>query len=128
MADIKVSGRTKVKTFYNAFIKEFPYLHASLRYPDGKGVDMDASIANARSKSTDDDYTPTGNADLSVRGNLNVGTFEKRFKKELGITCEVHFMRENGKWAKTSKRYDAMTLNEASVKLKDDGAKKLNGF
>ena len=51
MADIKVSGRTKVKSFYNAFIKEFPYLHASLRYPDGKGVDMNASIANARSKS-----------------------------------------------------------------------------
>ena len=128
MADIKVSGRTKVKTFYNAFIKEFPYLHASLRYPDGKGVDMDASIANARSKSTDGDYTPTGSADLSVRGNLNVGTFEKRFKKELGITCEVHFMRENGKWGKTGKQYDAMTLNEASAKLKDVGAKKLKSF
>ena len=27
MADIKVSGRTKAKSFYNAFIKEFLYLH-----------------------------------------------------------------------------------------------------
>ena len=128
MGEIKVSGRIKVKSFYNAFIKEFPYLHASLRYPDGKGVDMDASIANARSKSTTDGYTPTGNADLSVRGNLNVGTFEKRFKKELGITCEIHFMRENGRWAKTGKQYDAMTLNEANSKLKDDGAKKIKSF
>jgi len=128
MADIKVSGRTKVKSFYNAFIKEFPYLHASLRYPDGKGVDMNASIANARSKSIEGGYTPTGSADLSVRGNLNVGTFEKRFKKELGITCEVYFMRENGKWGKTGKQYDAMTLNEASAKLKDVGAKKLKSF
>ena len=128
MADIKISGRTKVKSFYNAFIKEFPYLHASLRYPNGNGVDIDASIANARSKSTSDDYTPTGNADLSVRGNLNVGTFEKRFKNELGITCEIYFMRESGKWAKTGKQYDAMTLNEANTKLKEAGAKQIKSF
>ena len=126
MADIKVSGRTKVKSFYNAFIKEFPYLHASLRYPDGKGVDMEASIANARSKSIGGDYTPTGSADLSVRGNLNVGTFEKRFKKELGITCEVFFVRESGRWAKTGKQYDGMTLNEASVKLEEANAEKID--
>ena len=82
MADIKVSGRTKVKSFYNAFIKEFPYLHASLKYPDGKGVDMNASIANARAKSLGGEYSPTGNTALSIRGNLNIGTFEKRFQKE----------------------------------------------
>lgn len=128
MADIKVSGRTKVKSFYNAFIKEFPYLHASLRYPDGKGVDMNASIANARSKSLGGEYSPTGNAELSVRGNLNVGTFEQRFKKEFSITCEIYFIRESGKWAKTGKQYDSMTLNEASAKLKESGAKKIEKF
>ena len=128
MGDIKVSGRTKVKSFYNAFIKEFPYLHASLRYPDGKGVDMNASIANARVKSLGGEYSATGNAELSVRGNLNVGTFEKRFKKEFSITCEIHFIRESGRWAKTGKQFDAMTLNEASAKLKENGAKKIEKF
>ena len=128
MGDIKVSGRTKVKSFYNAFIKEFPYLHASLRYPDGKGVDMHASIANARVKSLGGEYSATGNAELSVRGNLNVGTFEQRFKKEFSITCEIHFIRESGRWAKTGKQYDSMTLNEASAKLKESGAKKIEKF
>tara|TARA_B100001057_G_scaffold484855_1_gene563602 strand:- start:567 stop:953 length:387 start_codon:yes stop_codon:yes gene_type:complete len=128
MADIKISGRTKVKSFYNSFIKEFPYLHASLRYPNGKGVDINASVANARAKSLGGEYSPTGNAELSIRGNLNVGTFEKRFKKEFSITCEIHFMRENGRWAKTGKQYDAMTLNEASAKLKDVGARKIEKF
>ena len=125
MADIKVSGRTKVKSFYNAFIKEFPYLHAGLKYPDGKAVDVNASIANARAKSLGGEYSPAGNKALSIRGNLNIGTFEKRFKKEFSITCEIHFKRENGGWAKTGKKYDVMTLNEASEKLKDEGAQKI---
>ena len=89
---------------------------------------MNASIANARAKSMGGDYSPTGNAELSVRGNLNVGTFEQRFKKEFSITCEIHFIRESGRWAKTGKQFDAMTLNEASAKLKDSGAKKIEKF
>jgi len=126
MADIKVSGRTKVKSFYNAFTKQFPYLHACLKYPNGKGVDVDASIANARSKSVEGGYTPTGKSDLSVRGNLNIGSFEKRFKDTFSITCEIYFVRESGRWAKTGKQYDRLTLNEASKKLNEAGAKKID--
>jgi hypothetical protein len=128
MSDIKVSGRMKVKSFYNAFSKEFPYLHACLLYPNGKGVDQDESIANARGISIGGEYTPTGKADLSIRGNLNIGTFEKRFKESFDIKCEIYFMRESGRWAKTGKQYDEMTLNEASEKLKDVGAKKIEKF
>jgi len=128
MADIKVSGRMKVKSFYNAFIKQFPYLHASLRLPDGKGADMQKSIANARFISKGGKYSPTGKSDLSIRGNLNIGTFEKRFEKALGIKCEVHYLRENGKWYKTGKRYDGYTLSEASTRLEKDGMKKIGNI
>ncbi len=66
MSEIKVNGRIKVKSFYNTFIKEFPYLHASLRLPDGKAADMDDTIASVRTKSLGE-YEPSGEADLSVR-------------------------------------------------------------
>ena len=52
MGEINVSLRMKVKSLYITLIKEFPYLYAGFRFPDGKGVDIDASIVNARSKST----------------------------------------------------------------------------
>jgi hypothetical protein len=121
MSEISVSGRTKVKSFYQAFLKAYPYLHAGLQYPDGKPVDAESTIANARSKSIGGDYTPTGDSELSVRGNLNIGTFEKRFKEIFSITCQVHF-KKNGKWVVTGQKYDAMTLNDANTLIKDEGA------
>jgi hypothetical protein len=121
MADIEVSGRTKVKSFYEAFLKSYPYLIPALKYPDGKAVDKESTIANARSLSKGGDYTATGEAELSVRGNLNVGTFEKRFKEIFSISCQVNFKR-NGKWAVTGQKYDGMTLNEANALLKEEGA------
>jgi hypothetical protein len=121
MANIEVSGRTKVKSFYNAFLKAYPYLIPALKYPDGKSVDVESSIANARGKSKGGDYTPTGEAALSVAGHLNIGTFEKRFKEIFSINCKVAFKR-NGKWADTGAKYDGMTLNEANTLLKNEGA------
>ena len=67
MGEINVSFRMKVKSFYITLIKEFTYLYAGLRYPDGKGVDIDASIVNARSKSTTHDYAPIGNISFCKR-------------------------------------------------------------
>lgn len=124
MANIEVNGRIKVKSFYNAFIEAYPYLHAGLRYPDGKPVDADNTIANARSKSTEGNYSPTGDAEISVHGNLGVGTFEKRFEEVFSIKCEIHF-KKAGKWYPTGAKYNAMSLNEANAALKADGAEEI---
>jgi hypothetical protein len=121
MSEISVSGRTKVKSFYQAFLKAYPYLHAALKYPDGKSVDAESTIANARSKSIGGNYTATGEAELSIRGNLNIGTFEKRFKEIFSIDCQVYF-KKNGRWAPTGVKYDNMSLNEANTLLKEEGA------
>ena len=120
MSEIKVNGRTKVKSFYNAFLKAYPYLHAGLKYPDGKPVDVESSIANARGKSIGGDYTPTKEADFSIRGNLQLGTFEKRFQETFGIRCEIYFKKSI--WVKTSASYDKQTLTEANERLKSEGA------
>jgi hypothetical protein len=120
MADISVSGRTKVKSFYAAFVKAYPYVYPSLRYPDGKAVDPESTIANARSKSVASGYTPTGDADLSIRGNLKVETFEARFEQIFSIKCTVHF-KKNGKWIVSSAKHKALTLNEANTTIKEEG-------
>jgi hypothetical protein len=120
MSEISVSGRTKVKSFYASFIKAYPHLHAALKYPDGKAVDIESTIANARSISKGGNYTPTGESDLSVRGNLKVETFEKRFMETFSINCVVHF-KKNAKWVVTGPTYKALTLSEANAKVKADG-------
>jgi hypothetical protein len=120
MSEIVVNGRIKVKTFYLSFNKAYPYLHAGLRQAssDNKGVDPDGTIANARDLAN---YEPTKEAPISVRGNLNAGTFEKRFMESFGIKCMMHY-RMNGKWKKLNAAQLKMTLNELSAALKAEGA------
>jgi hypothetical protein len=118
MSEIIVNGRIKVKSFYLSFNKAYPYLHAGLRDKAGKGIDPDRTMANAKEM---DEYKPTAEAGLSVRGNLNAGTFEERFKSSLGITCQIHY-RKGGKWARISAAQSKMTLNELNTALKADGA------
>lgn len=124
MSEISISGKTGVKGFYNAFIKEYPYLHAALKYPDGTAVDMDKSIANAKSKSMEGNYSPAESTDFSVRGNLKVESFEKRFKETFGITCSVHF-KKNGKWVVTGPKYKSQTLSEANQQVKAEGGEEI---
>lgn len=118
MSEIVVNGRIKVKSFYLSFNKAYPYLHAGLRDKAGKGIDPDRTIANAREM---EKYEGTTEAPLSVRGNLQAGTFEGRFKDSFGITCQIHF-RKGGKWAKLNAAQGKMTLNELNAALKVGGA------
>lgn len=120
MAELNVSGRTKVITFYKEFVKEFPYLYPSLRYPNDKPVDEDATISNAKNLSLGGDYVPAGDVDLSINGNLTIGGFEKRFEENFSIKCQIHF-KKNGKWVKTGQKYDGLTLSSAMKTFKEEG-------
>jgi hypothetical protein len=120
MSEIKVNGRIKVKSFNQAFTKAYPYLHAILKLPNGKNIDTEVTIANAKSQSNDGKYVPTANEDFSVRGNLQIGSFEKRFQETFGVRCEVYFKKNI--WVKTSDSYDKQTLSEANERLKAEGA------
>jgi hypothetical protein len=121
MSDIKVNGRIKVSTFQKEFIKKFPYLVPTMRTPDGKGIDNSLTIAGARSKAIGGEYTPTGESELSVNGNLQVGTFEKRFKAAFGFDCEICYKSPAGKLMKTSDAHDKQTLTTLNAKLKEAG-------
>ena len=124
MAEITINGRIKVKSFQNAFLKEFPFLVPTMRTKDGKGIDNDLTIASARSIAIGGDYTPSGESDLSVNGNLTVRGFEDRFEKAFGFTCEICFQK-SGRMYKTTENYDSMTLASANKKLKEDGAEEI---
>jgi hypothetical protein len=118
MAEITVNGRIKVKSFYLAFNKAYPYIHAGLRDKANKGIDPDRTMANAREMAN---YVPTKETPISVRGNLKVSTFEKRFQEEFGIQCLVH-CRKNGKWIRLNAAQSEMTLSAVNEALKAGGA------
>jgi hypothetical protein len=69
-------------------------------------------------------YVPAGYADLSLRGNLTIGGFEKRFEDAFSVKCQIHF-KKNGKWVKTGPKYDGMTLASASKTLHEEGCDKI---
>jgi len=120
MAELNVSGRMKVKSFYNEFLKAYPYLFPSLRYPNDKPVDDEATIANAKNVSLGGKYVPAGDADLSVNGNLTIAGFEKRFEDAFSVKCQIHF-KKSGKWVKTGQKYDGMTLASANKLMQEEG-------
>ena len=121
MSDIKVNGRIKVSTFQKEFIKKFPYLVPTLRTADGKGIDNSLTIAGARSKAVGGDYKPSGEEELSVNGNLQVGSFEKRFKASFGMDCEICYKSPGGKLTKTNADHDKQTLTTLNAKMKEAG-------
>lgn len=52
MSEISISGRMKVISFQKNFLKSYPFLYPSLRYPNDKVVDEDSTIANAKNVSS----------------------------------------------------------------------------
>jgi hypothetical protein len=125
MSDIKVNGRIKVATFQKEFIKKFPYLVPTMRTADGKGIDNSLTIAAARGIAVGGKYTPSGEAELSVNGNLQVGSFEKRFKDAFGFDCEICYKSPGGKLMKTGADHDKQTLSTLNAKLKESGCQEI---
>lgn len=120
MADITVNGKIKVKTFQAEFLKKFPYLVPTLRMPDGSGINNDRTIASARTVANGE-YKPSGEADLSINGQLTVGGFEKRFKEAFGIDCEVCYKSPGGKTTRTNAEHNQMTLASLNKAMQEKG-------
>ena len=121
MADINVNGRIKVSTFQKDFIKQFPYLVPTLRTSNGTGIDNSLTIAGARAKAVGGDYKPSGQAELSVNGNLQVGSFENRFKAAFGIDCQICYKSPGGRLTKTNANHDKKTLTTLNAEMKATG-------
>ena len=123
MAEITVNGRIKVKSFQKSFLKEYPYLVPTMRTEDGKGIDNEMTIAGVRSK-VNGSYSPSGESELSVNGNLTIKGCEDRCEKAFGVKCEICYQK-SGRTFKTNENYDSMTLASANKKLQEDGAEEV---
>ena len=121
MSDINVNGRIKVSTFQKDFLKKFPYLVPTLRTSNGTGIDNSLTIAGARAKAVGGDYKPSGKAELSVNGNLQVGSFENRFKAAFGIDCQICYKSPGGRLTKTNANHDKKTLTTLNAEMKAAG-------
>lgn len=80
MAEIALKGNMKVKTLQSQFKSAFG---ATLRVYNGKRfADGEATLASIRA-----DGAKGG--ELAVRGNMQVGSFEKKIKEMYGIEVQV---------------------------------------
>ena len=123
MADIKVNGRIKLKTFQSQFCSKFPFLVPTLINKSGTRLNNDYTIAKCNSI-VNGEYSPIKVEEFSINGNLLIGTFEKRFLENFGIPCEVVF-RKGGKHYKTDAKYDKMSIAEANKLLETENAEKI---
>ena len=123
MSDIKINGRIKIKSFQTDFIKHYPYLVPTLINKEKTRLDNDYTIAKANTV-VNGEYSPIKVNELSINGNLHVGTLEDRFQSNFGIPCEVIF-RKGGKHYVTKGKYDNMSISEANAALQKEGAEKI---
>ncbi len=80
MADLKITGRMKVKSVKADFKKAFG---ATLRvYNGSRFADDDDTIASIRKGDAK-------GGDFSVNGNTKVGNFEKNVKETFGVKVQV---------------------------------------
>ncbi len=80
MAEFKIDGRMKVKTLQTKFKKEFG---ATLRVYHGVNfANEELTLAAIR-------VGDTKGGEFACRGNMQVGTFEKKMKELFGIRVKV---------------------------------------
>ena len=84
MADLKLNGRTKVKTFKADFKKTFGATLRVYKSVTCKGAfaDEEATLASIRAEGAK-------GGELTVKGNMQVGNFEKKVAEMFGIGIQV---------------------------------------
>ena len=84
MADFKLDGRTKVKTLKANFKKEFGGTLRVYKSVSCKGgfADEEATLASIRAEGAK-------GGELVVKGNMQVGNFEKKVAELYGIGVQV---------------------------------------
>lgn len=119
MADITVNGRIKLKTFQAQFIKAYPYLVPTLQDKAGARLNNDYTISKCATI-VNGEWKPVKEEDLSINGNLLVGTLERRFKELFGVPCQVVY-RRSGRHFGTGEAFDKLSLSKANALAKENG-------
>jgi hypothetical protein len=86
---INVSGRMSVERFNGEFQKTFG-VRCNVKISKWVNADGKATLASIRPK----DFKGPSKVDLSIVGNMTVGTLKKRFEENFGVMIELYIGRK----------------------------------
>jgi hypothetical protein len=86
---INVSGRMSVERFNDEFQKTFG-VRCNVKISKWVNADGKATLASIRPK----DFKGPSKVDLSIVGNMTVGTLKKRFEENFGVMIELYIGRK----------------------------------
>jgi hypothetical protein len=107
-----MTGNKKIKTIVNEFSKKFNYLSLVFKKANNHPIDVEKKLSEVREKN---------GGELSIVGNLTVGSLEKRFMDNYGINVEVVFKTKDGKIRNTIGVADTRTLSQENEAAKAEG-------
>jgi hypothetical protein len=116
MTDLLLTGNKKIKSVRKEFTAKFNFLHIRFYTEVNQFVDDNDTIASVRKIK--------GGTDLSIAGNLGVGTLETRCKELYGFNVEVMLAKKAGKGyaaSKTEGALDKMSLTQLNNYAKENG-------
>ena len=105
MADIVVSGNTKVKTLKAQFQEKYGV--AIRVYKGQKFADDDATLASVRKDGV------SGKGEIDINGNMHVGNLERKFMDNLGVKIQVE--NKAGKLADNNVSLASLCRDEAAA-------------
>jgi hypothetical protein len=110
--ELTMTGNKKIKTIVHEFSKKFNYISLVFKKGNGHAIDVEKTISEVREKN---------GGELSIVGNLTVGSLEKRFMNHYGIKVEVVVKGKDGKVYNTGATANARTLAAENKAAKEEG-------
>lgn len=110
--ELTMTGSKKIKTIVNEFSKKFNYLSLVFKKANNHPIDVEKKLSEVREKN---------GGELSIVGNLTVGSLEKRFMDNYGINVEVIFKTKDGKARNTVGVANTRTLSQENEAAKEEG-------
>lgn len=110
--ELSMTGNKKLGTLSREFSQKFNYLSLVFKKGNGHAIDPELTLATVREKN---------GGELSIVGNLTVGTLEKRFMENYGLNVQVVFKNSAGKIFNTSGKGDEVTLTVENAAAKEQG-------
>jgi hypothetical protein len=110
--ELTMTGSKKIKTIVNEFSKKFNYLSLVFKKANNHPIDVEKKLSEVREKN---------GGELSIVGNLSVGSLEKRFMENYGINVQVVYKTKDGKIHNTTGEADTRTLAQENEAAKKEG-------
>lgn len=111
-SELTMTGNKKIKTIVHEFSKKFNYLSIVFKKGNNHPIDIEKNISEVREKN---------GGDLSIVGNLTVGSLEKRFMENYGIKIQVVCKSSDGRIHNTNGEADTRTLAQQNEIAKEEG-------